>query len=182
MKLVGLSGSLIGSKTVHSVQAVLLAANNVDPSIEIELLDLKDYEVEFVKGTPLSYYNQDTNHVVKTILSADFIVIGTPVYQSSITGALKNVLDHLPIDAFNSKVTGIVTTAGTDKHYLVAEYHLKPILAYLKGIIPIGNVFIHSDHFNEDNEIIDSDVKKRISHLAKEMILLQNNIRKEKTN
>lgn len=89
MKLVGISGSIIGSKTAKAVNEVLNAAKAIDQDLEVELINLKDYEVEFVKGTPLSSYNQDTIKVVNTIQSADFLVIGTPIYQASIPGVLK---------------------------------------------------------------------------------------------
>ncbi|WP_040205979.1 NADPH-dependent FMN reductase [Neobacillus jeddahensis] len=180
MKLVGISGALIGRKTSKVVHEVLQAAKTFDPDLQTELLDLSEFEVEFVKGTPLSYYNDDTNKVVSAILSADFLVIGTPVYQASITGVLKNLFDHLPIDAFKSKVTGMVVTGGTDKHYLVMDYQLKPILSYLKGVIPVGNVFVQNEQFDEDNEIKDADVNSRIQKLAEEMILLQRGIQQLK--
>lgn len=173
MKLVGISGSLIGSKTSKVVYEVLMAVKTADPTIEIELIDLKDFEVEFVKGAPLSYYNEDTINVVNTIQNADFLVFGTPIYQASITGVLKNLFDHMPIDAFKSKVTAMVTTGGTDKHFLVTEYHLKPILSYLKGVVPVGNVFVQNDDFNEENEVKNKEVSSRIQKLAKEMLLLQ---------
>ncbi|MGG0720467.1 NADPH-dependent FMN reductase [Robertmurraya massiliosenegalensis] len=173
MKLVGVSGSLVGSKTSKAVHEVLVAAKTIDSSIQIELIDLREYDVELVIGHPLSYYNSDTMKVVNTILSADFLIFGTPIYQASITGALKNLIDHFPIDAFKSKVTGIITTGGTEKHYLVTEYQLRPILTYLKGIVPVGNVFVHNDDFDEDNEIKNVEVSKRIIKLAEEMISLQ---------
>ncbi|RFA33484.1 NADH-dependent FMN reductase [Virgibacillus dokdonensis] len=173
MKLVGIAGSLVGEKTSQVVHDVLRVAKRVDKQIEIELIDLKEYDVEFVKGSPLAYYNKDTWYVVNTILAADMIVFGSPIYQASISGALKNLLDHFPIDAFKSKVTGIVTTAGSDKHFLVSEYQLKPILAYLKGIIPRYSVFVNNDCFNDDNEIIDQDVQERINKLAQEMITIK---------
>ncbi|WP_170006387.1 NADPH-dependent FMN reductase [Bacillus fonticola] len=173
MKLVGISGALIGSKTSKAVHEVLVAARALDANIQTELVDLQDYEVEFVRGTPLSYYNDDTWTVVNKVLSADLLVVGTPIYQASISGVLKNLFDHLPIDAFKNKVTGIVTTGGTDKHYLVSEYQLKPILSYLKGIVPPTSVFVHSDSFNEQNEIEDQDISTRIKKLAQEMVLLQ---------
>lgn len=179
MKLVGVSGSLIGSKTSKAVYEVLTAAKNIASDIQVELVDLKEYDVEFVKGTPLSYYNDDTIKVVNTILAADVLLFGTPIYQASITGALKNLLDHLPIDAFKSKVTGMITTGGTEKHFLVPEYQLKPILTYLKGTVPTGNVFIHNDQFDEDNEIIDVDVKQRIKKLAEELVLLKRSLEVE---
>ncbi|NHM30645.1 NADPH-dependent FMN reductase [Neobacillus terrae] len=176
MKLVGVSGSLIGSKTSKAVFEVLQAAKAIDPSIEIELIDLKDYEVEFVKGTPLSYYNNDTVKVVNTVSTADFLVIGTPIYQASIPGALKNLFDHMPMDVFKNKVTGMITTAGTDKHFLVQEFQLKPILTYLKGVVPSANVFVHNNDFNENNEITNPEVNNRIRLLADEMIFLQKSL------
>lgn len=179
MKLVGVSGSLVGSKTVKTVQEVLSAVKSFDSTIQTELIDLKEYDVEFVKGFPLSSYNQDTITVVNTILSADLLVIGSPIYQSSISGALKNVLDHLPMDALKSKVAGIVTTGGTDKHYLVADYHLKPILTFLKGIVPVGNVFVQNNDFDKDNEISAEEVKNRIRTMAEEMIFLQKSLKQK---
>ncbi|TRZ35614.1 NADPH-dependent oxidoreductase [Niallia circulans] len=176
MKLVGVSGSLVGSKTAKAVNKVLSAAKLADAAIETELVDLKEYDVEFVKGTELSNYNEDTIKVVETILAADLLIIGSPVYQASIPGALKNLFDHLPVDAFQGKVTGIIMTAGTDKHFLVAEHQLKPILSYLKGLIPSSAVFVHNDDFNEDNDISSKEVGARINNLANEMLILQNSI------
>lgn len=176
MKLVGLSGSLSGSKTANIVNDVLKHSKLNYPEVETELIDLKDYEIEFVKGMPLQFYNNDTVTVVKKLLNADLIVISTPIYQASITGALKNLLDHLPVDAFKNKVTGIVTIAGTDKHFLVAEHQLKPILNFLKGIVPTGNIFVHSDLFDEDNQIDDPDYHRRIKKLVDEMLHLSKSL------
>ncbi|MGE8205437.1 NADPH-dependent FMN reductase [Heyndrickxia sp. NPDC080065] len=181
MKLVGISGSLVGQKTAEAVHSVLFAARGLDSAIQTELIDLKDYDVEFVRGKPLAFYNEDTIEVVNKILSADFLVIGTPIYQASISGVLKNLFDHLPVDAFKSKVTGIVTTGGTEKHFLVTEYQLKPILSYLKGVVPSSNVFIHNDFFNENSEIIDDDILKRIEKLVEEMFFLQKGLMGKRT-
>lgn len=93
MKFVGLSGALAGHKTSHMVFKVLQFAKLQNQDIEIELIDLKDYDVEFMRGYPLAYYNDDTQLVVNKLLEADCIVIGTPIYQASISGSLKNLLD-----------------------------------------------------------------------------------------
>ena len=42
MKLVGISGSLIGSKTAKAVNEVLVAAKSLDPAIQVELIDLRE--------------------------------------------------------------------------------------------------------------------------------------------
>ncbi|MFC5650929.1 NADPH-dependent FMN reductase [Paenibacillus solisilvae] len=176
MKLVGLSGALTGSKTAKVVHDVLIHVNDIQPNIQTELIDMKDYDIDYVRGTPLQYYNKDTVEVVNKLLFADFIVIGTPLYQASLTGTLKNLLDHLPTNALKDKVTGIVTLGGSDKHFLVGEYQLKPILTFLKAVVPVGNVFVHNDLFDEDNDISDEDYYRRIKKLAAEMVFLQNSI------
>ncbi|MUV37628.1 FMN reductase (NADPH) [Lentibacillus sp. JNUCC-1] len=176
MKVVGVAGELTGWKATVGVHYVLEAMKNADPSIQTELIEMKDFDVEFVRGDPLAYYNDDTWEVVTKISEADMLVFGTPIYQASITGALKNLLDYFPVDAFKRKVTGIVTTGAVEKHFLVSEYHLKPILSYLKGLVPTNNVFIHSDCYSDVNEIVDDYVLKRISALAEEMISLQKGI------
>ena len=174
MKLVGVSGALAGEKTSAAVGSVLAAARQLDSRIETELIDLREYEIEFAAGLPLAAYNEDTWNAVKKIQSADFLVFGTPIYQASLTGALKNIFDHMPEHAFRNKVTGMVATGQTEKHFLVLEYHLGSILSYLKGLIPTDNVFILNEAFDiETDELMDQRILERIRKLAEEMIQLQ---------
>lgn len=177
MKLVGVSGALAGDKTSFAVGDVLSSAKRFDRTVKTELIDLRDYDIEFVNGSPLADYNEDTWNAVQKILTADFLVFGTPIYQASISGALKNLLDHLPEYAFKNKVTGMVATGWSNKHFLVMEYHLRSILSYFKGLVPSGNVFIHNDAFEIDtDDIIDQQVNQRIQKLAEEMVYLQRGI------
>ncbi|PLT33951.1 NADH-dependent FMN reductase [Bacillus sp. V5-8f] len=177
MKLVGISGALIGAKTAKIVEEVLNRAKEKNPSLETELIDLRDYQIEFVDGRPLESYNDDTKNVVEKILKADFFVIGTPVYQASITGALKNLFDHLPTTVFETKVVGFVSTAGSNHHSLVAENQLRPILSFFKALVASKNVFVSNDSFDRENEITNEDVDRRLSELAEELLFLQGKLK-----
>lgn len=173
MKIIGLSGSIIGEKTPKSVEEVLAAINNIDKKLDTELIDLRNYNVEFVRGVPFTSYNQDTQNVVNKLNEADIIIIGTPIYQSSIPGVLKNLFDHLAPDCFKGKVVGVVTNGGSEKHFLVTEYQLKPILSYFKAILPFNNVFLHTSCFGTGNKIVNEEELKRIHALAQEVIDLK---------
>lgn len=172
IKVVAVAGELTGWKVTIALHEVLEAMKKIEPNLTTELIEMKEYDVEFVTGQPLSYYNDDTWEVVSKIASSDIVIFGTPIYQASITGALKNLFDHFPVDAFNRKVTGMVTVGGVEKHFLVSEYQLRPILSYLKGLVPRRNVFVHSDSFSEINEIVDENVLPRIKLMAEEMLQL----------
>ncbi|MFC7394136.1 NADPH-dependent FMN reductase [Scopulibacillus cellulosilyticus] len=173
MKLLGISGTITGSKTEIAVQKVLNNAREFYPDLDIEFLNLKHYHLQFCDGRDPATYTGDTKKVIDTICQADFYVIGTPIFQGSFTGALKNLFDLLPVTALRNKVVGFVATGGTFQHYLVIENQLKPIMGYFRSYVAPGYVYVNDNHFNEKKEIIDQDVITRMAHLAEEVVFMQ---------
>lgn len=173
MKLLGISGTLIGAKTSIIVNKVLEEVKKAAPEIEVELLDLRDYQVSLCDGRDPAAYTDDTKKVIDLVSSADFYVIGTPIFQGSMTGALKNLFDHINPQALRNKVMGFVANGGTYQHYLVIENQIKPIAGYFRAYVAPGYVYAHSDHFNQHNEIVDQEVLSRIANLANEVVQMQ---------
>ncbi|MGO0059415.1 NADPH-dependent FMN reductase [Brevibacillus fluminis] len=173
MKLLGISGTIIGAKTSILVNRVLDEVKKARPDIEVELLDLRNYQVSLCDGRDPSAYTDDTKKVIDIVSSADFYVIGTPIFQGSMTGSLKNLLDHIQPQVLRNKVMGFVANGGTYQHYLVIENQLKPIAGYFRAYVAPGYVYAHNDHFNQQNEVVDEEVGNRITNLAKELIQLQ---------
>src|SRR5690606_8112796 len=110
-------------------------------------------------------------YVTREIMEADAVIIGTPVFQASIPATLKNIFDLLPEKALLDKVVGIIVTAGSSKHFLMAEQHLKPILAYMKAQIIQTYVFIEEKDFYQ-KQIINDDVLLRIDRLVDDLITI----------
>lgn len=178
LKLLGISGTILGRKTTSSVMQFLNIAKQNYPNIDIELLDLSEYKLEFCDGRKLDDYSKDTQQVVKTIKDADAYVIGSPVFQASIPGTLKNVFDLLPPDVFKGKVVGLLMNGGTEKHYLTMEYQLKPIVSYLKAYVPPNNVFLHTSDFDENNQVTDREMVERLKDLVDELMLMAPKLKK----
>ena len=173
MKLLGISGTITGSKTKIVVENVLAEVKKKHPEIEVELLDMKKYDVQFCDGRNPLEYNEDTKKVINLVSSADFYIIGTPIFQASITGVLKNLIDLIDPQVFRNKVMGFIATGGTYQHYLVVENQLKPIAGYLRAFVSPGFVYAHNDHFNQQNELVDPEVLKRVENLAEEVVYMQ---------
>jgi len=172
MKLLGISGTITGSKTGIVVEKVLNEVKSRFPMVEVEYLDLKQYNVQFCDGRNPSDYEGDTRRVIDIISEADFYVIGTPVFQGSLSGALKNLFDLVPVSALRNKVMGFIATGGTWQHYLVIENQLKPIAGYFRAFVAPSYVYAHNSHF-QNNEIVDEDVLARIRGLAAELVMMQ---------
>lgn len=173
LKLLGISGTIIGSKTLKVVEKALEEVEKYDSGIEIELLDLKQYNVEQCDGRPASAYNEDTQKVIELVTSADSYIIGTPIFHGSFPGVLKNMLDLIPAETFRHKVMGFMATGGNDQHYLVVENQLKPIASYFQAYVATEYVFAHNKDFNDQNDIMASQLLEKINSFANEIVTLQ---------
>lgn len=180
MKIVGLSGSIVGSKTRTAMDYTVKSIAEKYPDAEVTIIDLADYNVQFSDGRNYLEYEGDTGFITKTIMEADAIIIGTPIFQASIPATLKNIFDLLPVNAFRDKVVSMLITAGSPKHYLIAEQQLKPILAYMKAQIVQTYVFIEEKDFHR-KEIVNDDVLFRIERLAEDTIVLTETYTKIRT-
>lgn len=171
MKVVGISGSIVGSKTRTALDYTAKALSEQKSDIEMTILDLADYHIEYSDGRNYLDYEGDTKYVAQSIMEADAIIIATPIFQASIPGILKNVFDLLPEEAFRDKIVSMVVTAGSAKHYLVVEQQLKPILSYMKAQVVQTYVYIEEKDFYR-KEIINPDIIFRIERLAEDTIVL----------
>ncbi|MGJ9459224.1 NADPH-dependent FMN reductase [Oceanobacillus sp. CF4.6] len=171
MKVVGVSGSIVGSKTRTAMESTVKAVTEKYPEAYVTLIDLADYDIQFSDGRNYLEYTGDTGYVTKTLMEADAIIFGTPIFQASIPATLKNIFDLLPEQAFLDKVVSMVVTAGSPKHYLIAENQLKPILGYMKAQMVQTYVFIEEKDFYR-KEITNDDVLFRIDRLVEDTVVL----------
>ena len=171
MKTVFLSGSKVGSKTLTSLKHVEEKYLTKYPEHNTTFIDLKKLEIEFSDGRNYLDYDGDTGFVTQEIMEADIIFIGSPTFQASIPATLKNIFDLLPEKALEKKTVAILMTAGSDKHFLIAEVQLKPILGYMKANIVPNYLFVKdTDIIQQD--IINDDVLLRMDNLIENTVVL----------
>lgn len=171
MKVALLQGSIVGSKTRTALQHVESVFREKYPNIEVTMLDLADYDIPFSDGRNYLEYTGDAGFVTRTLMEAEAIVVGTPIFQASIPATLKNIFDLLPEQALQDKVVSIIVTAGSSKHYLIPETQIKPIISYMKGQLTQSYVFIGEKDFYR-KEIINDDIHFRIERLIEDTVLL----------
>ncbi|MBM6614517.1 NAD(P)H-dependent oxidoreductase [Desemzia sp. RIT804] len=171
MKIILLSGSNVGTKTRVAMDYTLNVMKEKYPEVDTTLIDLVDYDMQFSDGRSYLEYEGDTGSVTKTIMDADAIIIGTPIFQASIPASLKNIFDLLPQNALRDKIVSIIVTAGSAKHYLIIEQQLKPILAYMKAQTVQRFVFIEEKDFYR-KELINDDIHFRIENLIEDTVVL----------
>ncbi|MGE3075091.1 MAG: NADPH-dependent FMN reductase [Dehalococcoidia bacterium] len=113
------------------------------------LIDLGQLSLGFADGRPLDQLTDDTPKLVHGVEGADAVILATPVYRATLTGALKNALDLLPIEALMGKPVGVVAMGATLHHFLGAESHLRDILSWFGAWQLPTNVYLSSADFAE---------------------------------
>ncbi|UOR10460.1 NADPH-dependent FMN reductase [Halobacillus amylolyticus] len=178
MKVLGLSGSVtLSSKTWLSVKRAVEAAKSADPKVVTELVHLGEYDTVLCDGREPSLYEGDTKALIDLIVEADALIIGTPVYRASLTGALKNVFDLIPNDSLRGKAIGFIATGGSFHHYLVIDHQLNPLANYFRAHVVPGGVYVHNGHFDE-GKLLDQDVLNRLDQLGSAAVQLTSQLDK----
>jgi len=142
-------------RLLKALTTIVAAAQAADPTLETDLVNLADVRIAFADGRAPDSYNDDTAAVINRVASADIIVLASPVYRASFTGALKNLLDHLPVEALAGKPCGIVAMGATAHHFLGVEWHLRDVLTWFGAMVAPTAVYLTSADFVEGN-LIDS--------------------------
>ena len=125
----------------RATQAVLDYARSRDSGHLVDLIDLSAMPF----GT-----TGDASPSVETITAASAVVVMSPVYRASIPGALKWLIDELPVDALKFKPVGIAAMGGSAHHYLAVDRHLRDILAWFGALVAPTSVYATGKSFAED--------------------------------
>jgi FMN reductase len=105
------------------------------------LLDLAEHPLPFA-GVPAPDLP-----ILDAIERADAVLLATPVYRGTYTGALKNLLDLLPVEALRGKAVALVAMGATDHHALGADWHLRDVLAWFGALAAPTGVYLTSADF-----------------------------------
>lgn len=127
------------------------------------MLDLGQMRLGFADGRPADQLDDDTGRLVAEVSDAEAVVLATPIYRATLTGALKNALDLLPIEALKDKPVGIVSMGATLHHFLGAESHLRDILAWFGALTAPNAVYLSSADF--ENGVLAKGAAARLDEL-----------------
>ena len=171
IKLQGIVGSVTPPGRLLSATRWLLdSAQRSHQGVDVQLVNLADHRIAFADGRPPEQYGDDTAGLVESVRRADGVIVASPVYRGSITGALKNLLDHLPLEALAAKPVGIIAMGATHHHFLGADWHLRDILAWFGAIVVPTSVYLVSADFVA-GEVVES-AKQDLTDLAAAVIKL----------
>lgn len=157
--------ALAGSPSLKSRSGVLL--EHAQKWLEHHGIEVRTFKVRDFAPEDLLHARFDSpavQQMIATVQQASGLLVATPVYKASLSGALKTMLDLLPERALDDKIALPLATGGSVAHMLAVDYSLKPVLSALKAQEVIHSVFA------EDRQIAYGDDADRLSDELRERL------------
>jgi FMN reductase len=148
-RLLALLGSVTAPGRMHRALGDAVDRANANSEVECTFLDLGTLSLGFADGTPIDELSDDSASLVEQVRAADGVILASPVYRASLTGALKNALDLLPVDTLQAKPVGILAMGGSHHHYLGVATHLRDILQWFGALPAPTDLYLTGADFSE---------------------------------
>jgi len=132
--------------------------------IDVKFINLSEGQIECYRG-PEEEYNDATKKASKDIMDADVWLIGSPIYNSFFSSALKNLFEYVNYKKTEGKVAGMVIMAAGNIGFINVQTMITQLLSYFRVVTNPKAVFLTVDSIS-NNEISDDSVKDRLNEMV----------------
>lgn len=169
MKIVVISGSpRKGANTQTMMKFVYEYAKS--KNTDTKFINLSDGGVDYYRGSTENY-TQSTMQAAKDITEADVWLVGTPIYNSFFSSALKNLFEFINYKATAGKTAGLAILASGNIGFTDVQTLLTQLMSYFRVITNPTAVFMTADMV-KDGAVIDENAKKRLEEMVDQTMLL----------
>jgi azobenzene reductase len=134
---------------------------------------------------PLPFYDPEEEiepesvvQLARAVTEADAIVLATPEYHGSLSGVLKNALDYLGEDQFDSKMVLCISSAGGAVGVSSLQ-HLQTIVRNVHGVNCPEWISIGGDQrrFDDQGEPVHPPLRARVDRVLNTFVKLAEKLR-----
>ncbi len=142
---------------------------------DTKLINLSEDDIECYKGYDVEY-NDATKTATKDIMDADVWLIGSPIYNSFFSSALKNLFEYVDYKKTAGKVAGMAILAAGNIGFIDVQTLITQLLSYFRVITNPKAVFLTTESIT-DNSISDTDVQNRLKDMVDETLEIASKLR-----
>ncbi|MFB5621310.1 MAG: NADPH-dependent FMN reductase [Candidatus Nitrosomaritimum yanchengensis] len=133
-------------------------------NVDVNLLNLSEEKIECYRG-PEEEYNDVTKNAANDVMGADVWLIGSPIYNSFFSSALKNLFEYVNYKKTEGKVAGIVIMAAGNIGFVDVQTMITQLLSYYRVITNPKALFLTVDSVSE-NSLTDESAKERLREMV----------------
>ncbi len=176
MKIVIISGSPRKNGNTQVIMKYVFEYTK-SKNADTKLINLSDGQIECYKG-PEEEYNEHTKNAANDIMDADVWLIGSPIYNSFFSSALKNLFEYINYKKTEGKVAGMVILATSNIGFIDVQTLITQLLSYFRVITNPKAVFLTTESISE-NTISNDEDKKRLRELVDETLKMASKLHQD---
>ena len=142
-------------------------------SSDTELINLSEGNIECYRGYDEDY-NDTTKKAALDLMDADIWLIGTPIYNSFFSAALKNLFEYVNYKKTEGKVAGMAILASGNIGFTNVQTLLTQLLSYFRVIANPKAVFLTTESISDG--AIKDDAKVRLEKMVDETLELASKV------
>lgn len=165
MKVLALCGSRRSPSSTRAGLEIALAAA-ADAGAETGWLPIEALPI--CDGRDV-HYGPEVEAFRAAAMSADALLIGSPEYHGSMSGALKNALDLLGPDELRATTVGLMATARGDAGAMNALSHMSHVARWMNALVLPTQVSVPRAHQRLGIEPRE-DTRQQLEKLGRELV------------
>ena len=156
-----------GSLTQHMMR---LAHERASAREDSSFINMAETEIDCFRGHGRQYGEQ-TLRAARTMTEADVWLIGTPIYNSFFSSALKNLAEYLDYKKTPGKTAGLAIMASGQIGFTNVQTLLTQMMSYFGATTNPKAVFVTSDSV-KGGSVSDPDARRRIEEMVDSTLAL----------
>jgi len=147
-RILGISGNVRAPSRTSALVADVLGRIGETYDADIEHLDLGIKAPVLFRALRSDQLDDEGLALVKSVEEADVLVVGSPVYRASYSGALKHLFDLVHYESLIGKPVVLLATGGSPLHGLMIDHQLRPLFAFFKAQSLASGVYALESDFS----------------------------------
>jgi FMN reductase len=176
MKVVVISGSPRKNANTQVIMKYVFEYTK-SKNADTKFINLSDGQIECYRG-PEEEYNERTKNAASDIMDADVWLIGSPIYNSFFSSALKNLFEYINYKKTEGKVAGITILAASNIGFIDVQTLITQLLSYFRVITNPKAVFLTTESISE-NTISKEEDKKRLRDMVDETLKIASKLHQD---
>lgn len=176
MKIVVISGSPRKNANTQVIMKYVFEYTK-SKNQDTKFINLSEGLIEYYRGPDVEY-NEATKTAANEIMDADVWLIGSPIYNSFFSSALKNLFEYIDYKKTPGKVAGITILAAGTVGFVNVQTLITQLLSYFRVITNPKAVFLTTESVSE-NAVTDKDVQSRLKEMVDETLQIASKLHKD---
>jgi FMN reductase len=157
------STRMLADRVAQRIDALATRRGNAVTTVTV---DLRELATEITTAMISQLVGPKLEKAIAALGEADGIVVSTPVYKAGPSGLFTSFFQVLDNDLLIARPVVLAATAGTARHALVVDEHLRSLFAYLRCATVPTSLFAATEDWG------DPALARRVDRAALELLLL----------